>query len=40
MSEYVVDIVIGEERHLFGVVDEFVFEKCGFKLKLSVKDFK
>ena len=96
MSEYVVDIAIGEERHLFGVVDEFVFEKeydtsytdcfvkytndehsisvyvksigsalsvrlykngellppkdvysvnrylkkCGFKLKLSVKDFK
>ena len=96
MSEYVVDIVIGEERHLFGVVDEFIFEKeydssytdcfvkytndehsigiyvksigsalsvslykngellppkdvysvnrylkkCGFKLRLSVKDFK
>ena len=96
MSEYVVDIAIGEERHLFGVVDEFTFEKeydasytdcfvkytndehsigiyvksrgsvlsvslykngellppkdvysvnrylkkCGFKLKLSVKDFK
>ena len=96
MSEYVVDIAIGEERHLFGVVDEFIFEKeydasytdcfvkytndehsigiyvksiggalsvslykngellspkdvysvnrylkkCGFKLKLSVKDFK
>ena len=27
MSEYVVDIAIGEERHLFGVVDEFTFEK-------------
>ena len=27
MSEYVVDIAIGEERHLFGVVDEFIFEK-------------
>ena len=27
MSEYVSDIVIGEERHLFGVVDEFTFEK-------------
>ena len=96
MSEYVVDIAIGEERHLFGVVDEFIFEKeydasyvdclvkytndehsigiyvksigntlsvslyknggllspkdvysvnrylkkCGFKLRLSVKDFK
>ena len=96
MSEYVVDIGIGEERHLFGVVDEFTFEKehdasytdcsvkytndehsigiyvksrgsvlsvslykncellspkdvysvnrylkkCGFKLRLSVKDFK
>ena len=96
MSKYVVDIAIGEERHLFGVVDEFTFEKeydasyvdcsvkyindvhgvsiyvksisntlsvslykngellppkdiysvnrylkkCGFKLRLSVKDFK
>ena len=96
MSEYVVDIAVGEEHHLFGVVDEFVFEKeydasyvdcsvkyindehdvsiyvksisntlsvslykngellppkdiysvnrylkkCGFKLRLSVKDFK
>ena len=96
MSEYVIGLVIGEERHLFGVVDEFIFEKeydasytdcfvkytndehsisiyvksrgsalsvslyrnsellppkdvysvnrylkkCGFKLKLSVKDFK
>ena len=27
MSGYVVHIDIGEERHLFGVVDEFIFEK-------------
>lgn len=27
MSEYIVDVAIGEERHLFGVVDEFIFEK-------------
>ena len=27
MSEYIVHIAIGEERHLFGVVDEFMFEK-------------
>ena len=39
MSEYVVDIVIGEERHLFGVVDEFVFEKVWIQVKAVCKRF-
>ena len=39
MSEYIVDIAIGEERHLFGVVDEFIFEKEyeTFNLNINLK---